>query len=88
MFTLGELIFILFAWSFVGFFITTAILETSGLLSLIEGFEYLNPFWIYKNTRTNIIGTAFLTIIYNSLSPFTTFCYWFYKICTIGRKEE
>ena len=83
-----ELFFILLAWSAAGLFATAALLEVSDLLEKLESFEYLNPFWIYKNTRTNIIGTIFLTVLYNILSPGASFCYWFYKICTIGRKEE
>lgn len=50
-----------------------------------SGFEFLNPFWIYRNIQVNFIGTIFLTLFYNIICGPATICYWFYVLCTFGR---
>lgn len=50
-----------------------------------SGFEFLNPFWIYKHIQVNFIGTIFLTLFYNIICGPATICYWFYMLCTFGR---
>ena len=50
------------------------------------GLCFCNPRWIYDHTKTNWFGTIFLTILANIAVGPTALCYWFYKLCTVGRK--
>ena len=50
------------------------------------GLCFCNPKWIYNHTKTNWFGTIFLTILANLVFGPTALCYWFYKLCTVGRK--
>jgi hypothetical protein len=50
------------------------------------GLCFCNPKWIYNHTKTNWFGTIFLTILANAIFGPTALCYWFYKLCTVGRK--
>ena len=49
--------------------------------------EMLNPIWIYNHTKVNIFGCILLTVLFNVICPIVTFGYWFYKLCTVGRKR-
>ena len=50
-------------------------------------FEYLNPLFLYDyHNKLNWFGVICLTLFYNLLCPLITISYWFYKLCTIGRK--
>ena len=51
-----------------------------------EGFEFVNPNWIYQNYKVNRFGSIFLGALYGSFCPIGTIIYWFYKLCTVGRK--
>lgn len=48
--------------------------------------DFFNPRAIYRNNRVNYFGCAMLTLLAHILSPFIAFCYWFYVLCTVGRK--
>lgn len=51
-----------------------------------EGLEFVNPIWLYKKYKVNWFGAGVITIIFNILClPFSC-CYWFCKLCTVGRK--
>ena len=50
------------------------------------GLCFCNPKWIYNHTKTNWFGTICLTILANVAFGPTALCYWFYKLCTVGRK--
>ena len=54
--------------------------------SISVGLCFCNPKWIYNNTKTNWFGTTFLTILANVAFGPSALCYWFYKLCTVGRK--
>lgn len=45
-----------------------------------------NPKWVYNHTKTNWFGTALLTILSNVAFGPSALCYWFYKLCTVGRR--
>ena len=52
-----------------------------------EGFEICNPYYAYKYHRNvNWLGALVISLFYTVLCPVTAICYWFYKLCTIGRK--
>lgn len=50
------------------------------------GLCFCNPKWIYRHTKTNWFGTTLLTILANVIFGPTALCYWFYKLCTVGRR--
>ena len=77
----------LVVWNVMGFFILLPIIlkENNYWDQYIE-MNTLNPIYIYEHTSCNIFGTICLTILVNFLCPIVSICYWFYKLCTIGRK--
>ena len=75
-----EYILIFTNWNVVGFIIALMSMDSIG-------FEYVNPCWIYRHYHVNYFGAALLFIVFNLLCPIASFCYWFYKICTVGRRD-
>ena len=74
----------LFIWSIVGYAMTY---NMSDIIRWeTSGFEYLNPCWIYRHYQVNWLGCILLFLWYSSLCPFGLVIYWFYKLCTVGRK--
>ena len=74
-------------WQVVGglFWLITA-MKGKGACSNCDGVEFVNPIWIYKHYKVNYFGWLMMTILYNLVCPMISFCYWFYKLCTVGRK--
>ena len=55
--------------------------------SSFGSFEYLNPLFLYDyHSNLNWFGVLYLTLLYSLLCPLVTIGYWFYKLCTVGRK--
>lgn len=54
--------------------------------AMIYGLCFCNPKWIYNHTKTNWFGTICLTILANMAFGPAALCYWFYKLCTVGRR--
>ena len=54
----------------------------------VEDFRFLNPIWLYKNTKFNIFGTIIFTILFNILILPYALIYWFYKLCTVGKHDK
>lgn len=79
-------LFILFIWSAIGFAICLG--EASNLPFGAEGFEFVNPIFVYKRCRVNVFGAIVMTIFTSLICPYGTIIYWIYKLCTIGRKED
>lgn len=51
------------------------------------GWEICNPYWSYQyHTSVNWFGAIALSLLYSILCPIGAICYWFYKLCTVGRK--
>lgn len=50
-----------------------------------DGFEVCNPYWTYTCYEVNWFGACIVSLFYTALCPITSICYWFYKLCTIGR---
>ena len=48
--------------------------------------NFVNPKVIYNYLKVNWFGVWLLAIICNILCPIVAIVYWFYKICTVGRK--
>ncbi len=50
------------------------------------GLQWINPIVIYDNVPVNWFGCIVLTILAHiAAGPWVVF-YWFYKLCTVGRK--
>lgn len=75
-------IFCFMVWSLGG----AIFLGIGGVLSKFDDFSFMNPIKIYKTYKVNYFGAALICIIYNLLCPIASIGYWFYKICTFGRK--
>lgn len=75
-------IFYLMVWSLGG----AIFLGIGGVLSEFDDFSFMNPIKIYKTYKVNYFGAAIICIIYNLLCPIGSIGYWFYKLCTVGRK--
>lgn len=84
---------ILVSWNSIGFFIWIVMQvilfdsDFTGAVGMSKGFEFVNPFFVYKHNKVNWFGALVLALFYSMLCPIGTLCYWFYKICTIGRKD-
>ena len=70
------------AWSLCG----TLFLVIVGVLDKFDDYSFLNPIKIYKTYHVNYFGAALICIVYNFLCPIGSIGYWFYKLCTFGRK--
>ena len=80
--TWETLVAVLFAWTMVGAGICAAI----GEKSRADGWELCNPYWVYQyNKDVNWFGAIFLALLYSLACPLGAICYWFYKLCTVGR---
>lgn len=74
---------LIFVWNFLGGVIQFYI----GDIVDADGWALCNPYWVHKyNTSVNWFGAIVLALGYSLLSPVAALCYWFYKLCTIGRK--
>ena len=74
-------IFCFMAWTLGG-----VLIGILGVIDEFNDFSYVNPIKIYKTYRVNYFGAALICIIYNLLCPIGSIGYWFYKLCTFGRK--
>ena len=74
---------IMLGWSAIGFFTLTLIMEGTNAI-LLE--DMLTPWGIYNNIDVNLFGTIVLTIVFNLLCPIWSIGWWFYWLCTVGRK--
>ena len=53
------------------------------------GFQWVNPRYIYKTVPVNWFGCIVLTILAHlAAGPIVSTLYWFYKLCTVGRKNK
>lgn len=79
---------IIFAWNMLGGFILVIVssAQTKGAIVMANGWEFVNPVHIYKYNKVNWFGAIVVALIYNALCPIGSVCYWFYKLCTVGRK--
>lgn len=57
-----------------------------GAIAQSEGLEFVNPIFVYRHNRVNWFGAIMVAFAYSLVCPIATFLYWFYKLCTVGRK--
>lgn len=81
-------LWIILAWSLVGGFVLAiaSSLQNKGVINMSDGWEFVNPIHVYKYNKVNWFGAIIVALIYNVLCPIGSVCYWFYKLCTIGRE--
>ena len=48
--------------------------------------ENLNPAYVYKHRKVNWFGAICICIFGGLLCPMGAIGFWFYKLCTVGRK--
>ena len=49
-------------------------------------FDLYNPCCAYDAYKVNWFGAIMISLVYTILCPLGAVCYWFYKLCTVGRK--
>ena len=82
------IVLILIIWNLVGLMIHSAIhILTENSTCYCNGFEYLNPRWALENYyMLNLFGIIVVVLFLNVICPLATLGYWFYKLCTLGRR--
>ena len=83
---ISDVLGILVVWSVVGIVIEAIAYLFVDFIDFEQGFDWLSPLYIYDNVEVNWFGCLLLTILVNALCPLATFCYWFYRLCKVGRK--
>ena len=56
------------------------------IIWIINGVNFLRPDIIYHNTKLNYFGVGVVCLVLNLFYLPLALCYWFYKLCTIGRR--
>lgn len=74
------------AWNTLGLVIWAVAATNNTKLQRADLLEWLNPIWIYRNYKVNFFGTFVICVVYNLFCPVASICYWFYKLCTVGRR--
>lgn len=82
MITVDEILAILGLYTLFGFLFMMAI----SFITDSEGLEFVNPVWLYKKYKVNWFGAMALTIVITVFVFPYALAYWFYKLCTVGRK--
>ena len=72
-------------WNVLGCVILAAIANYTSL-GKCHGFPCLNPIWLYRHYKVNWFGAAVSALGLNLCCPIISICYWFYKLCTVGRR--
>ena len=79
-------IIVILAWSIFGLLCICSISDRIDFGMGVEDFEAFNPKWVYNNFSVNWFGCLILTLIINFACPIGSIIFWFYKLCTIGKK--
>lgn len=70
----------------IALIVAMAVNDGIGALGMANGWEFVNPVHVYKYNQVNWFGAVLVALIYNIICPIGSACYWFYKICTFGRR--
>jgi len=85
------MIIFVIAWQFFGALLLVCIscLSKEGFMREFTGWEFVNPYWCYKfNKHVNVFGALMLALMFTAICPAGAVCYWFYKLCTFGRRKQ
>jgi hypothetical protein len=83
-----EKLFLVVVYHIIGFMIIGTLTDFAGAVGKASGVEFFNPCFIYRKVRVNWFGAIVLALFYNVLWPIPAVCYWLYKLCTFGRKDD
>lgn len=80
--TIGEIIIVIIVWNVIG------VLPCAlwGVAAYTDGWELCNPYWAHWYYKVNWFGAIMLSLLYTIICPIGAVCYWFYKLCTVGRR--
>ena len=60
----------------------------SGNYTMEEMATGFNPIQVYKSYKVNWFGCIMLVLLAHTFFLIMAVVYWFYKLCTVGRKDE
>jgi hypothetical protein len=66
--------------------IDTIVMVVINCAWICDGLDFLIPYVIYHNTKLNYFGTGVACLALNLFFLPMALCYWFYKLCTVGRR--
>ena len=70
----------LILWSFLGLLLLLCFNSEGRFPFGASGFEFINPVYLYKNSKVNIFGAIFVSILMGLICPIGTIIYWIYKL--------
>ena len=80
---IDTIMILFFAWG-IGLIIDIGWIATN---KYCDGFELCNPYRAYKCCKSvNWFGACMISLVFTALCPPAAFIYWFYKLCTWGRR--
>lgn len=80
--TLSDILFLVGAIWVLAFLFRCILAE----MITADGFEFVNPKYLYEGGNLNWFGAVFIALIWNLLFAPFALIYWMYKLCTVGRK--
>lgn len=76
-------------WHIIGCLIITVFsMIDSKIICKAQGLEIVNPEFIWKQTHLNTFGCCVVATFFAILIPIGAVGYWFYKLCTAGRRKR
>ena len=82
---IGVIIFLVVVWNGMG--LIFCCIEAAA--KMCDNMDFFNPCWLYcKHSSVNWFGAIMLCILFTILCPIGAICYWFYKLCTVGRRSR
>lgn len=74
---------VLFVWVMINIFALMGV-----AICVVDGanFSFINPLVIYDAISVNWFGAILIAAFLHILLPVVAVLYWFYKLCTVGRK--
>ena len=80
--TVLEWIVVFIVWHMLGL----AVCIPWGYYECTDVWALCNPYYSYRYYSVNWFGAIMLSLLYTAFCPVGALCYWFYKLCTVGRK--
>ena len=74
------------AGAFIWFVIDMIVMVMINFAWICDGLNFLRPDIIYHNTKLNYFGVGVVCLALNLFYLPMALCYWFYKLCTVGRR--
>jgi hypothetical protein len=84
---IGEIIGWVVLWHILGLICFTLSLAKIKWVDAVDSMAVVNPIVVHKyNKQVNWFGAIVLALVFTALCPLPAAGYWFYKLCTVGRK--